>query len=81
MLLLRYLKGTPEKRIWMRKNDTNDICGYSDAAWAESFDSKSTIGFYIFVDENLITWKSKKQKGYGEIKRRSGVSSHDLHRK
>jgi hypothetical protein len=45
----------------MKYNDSNVICGYSDADWAGSFDRKSTIGFYTFVGENLVTWKSKKQ--------------------
>jgi hypothetical protein len=53
--ILRFLKGTPEKRIWMKNNKSNDICGYFDADWAGSFDEKSTTGFYTFVDENLAT--------------------------
>jgi len=59
--ILRYLKGSPGKGIWMRKNGTNAICGYSDADWAGSFDRKSTTGFCTFVGGNLVTWKSKKQ--------------------
>jgi hypothetical protein len=31
--ILRYLKGTPGKGIWIKNNDSNDICGYSDADW------------------------------------------------
>jgi hypothetical protein len=34
--ILRYLKGTPEKGVWMKNNNSNDICGYSDADWAEA---------------------------------------------
>jgi Reverse transcriptase (RNA-dependent DNA polymerase) len=60
-MILRYLKGTPRKGIWMRKNNTNVICGYSDADWVGSFDRKSTIGFCTFVGGNLVTWKNKKQ--------------------
>jgi hypothetical protein len=45
----------------MKNNCTIDICGYSDADWVESYDRKSTIGFYTFVGGNLVTWKSKKQ--------------------
>jgi hypothetical protein len=30
-IILRYLKGTLGKRIWMKINNTNAICGYSDA--------------------------------------------------
>ena len=59
--ILRYLKGTPGKGIWMKRNNTHDICGYSDADWAGAFDRKSTTGFCVFVGGNLVTWKSKKQ--------------------
>jgi hypothetical protein len=58
--ILRYLKKSPEKDISMKNNNSNDICGYSDADWAGSFDRKSTIGYYTFVDGNIVTWKSKK---------------------
>jgi hypothetical protein len=59
--VLRYLKGTPGKGIWMENNNSNEICGYFDVDWAESFDRKLTTGFCIFVGGNLVTWKSKKQ--------------------
>jgi hypothetical protein len=58
--ILRSLKSCPEKGIWMRNNKTNAVCGYFDADWIGSFDRKSTTGFYTFVGENLVTWKSKK---------------------
>jgi hypothetical protein len=58
--ILRYLKGTPEKEIYMKNNDSNEICGYSNADWAGSFDRKSTTSFYTFVGGNLVTWRSKK---------------------
>jgi hypothetical protein len=59
--ILKYLKGTPGKGIFMKCNNSNEVCGYSDADWAESFDRKSTTGFCTFVGGNLVTWKSKKQ--------------------
>ena len=59
--ILRYLKGNPGKGILMKNNNSNNICGYSDADWAGSFDRKSTTGFCTFVGGNLVTWKSKKQ--------------------
>ena len=59
--ILRYLKGNPGMGIWMKNNNSNTICGYSDADWAGSFDRKSTTGFCTFVGGNLVTWKSKKQ--------------------
>jgi hypothetical protein len=36
--ILRYLKGTPEKGIFMRNNNTNKIYGYSNVDRACSFD-------------------------------------------
>jgi hypothetical protein len=59
--ILRYLKGNPGKGIKMKNNNSNELCGYSDADWAGSFDRKSTTGFCTFVGGNLVTWKSKKQ--------------------
>jgi Reverse transcriptase (RNA-dependent DNA polymerase) len=59
--ILRYLKGTPGKGILMKNNNSNTLCGYSDADWAENFDRKSTTGFCTFVGGNLVTWNSKKQ--------------------
>jgi hypothetical protein len=59
--ILRYLKGTPGNGVWMKNNNSNEICGYSDADWAESYDRKSTTGYCTFVGGNLVTWKSKKQ--------------------
>jgi Reverse transcriptase (RNA-dependent DNA polymerase) len=59
--ILRYLKGTPGKGVWMKNNNSNEICGYSDADWAGSYDRKSTTGYCTFVGGNLVTWKSKKQ--------------------
>jgi hypothetical protein len=53
--ILRYLKGTPGKGVWMKNNNSNDIRGNFDADWARSFDRKSTTKFYTFIDENLAT--------------------------
>ena len=59
--ILKYLKRTFGKEICMKNNDSKNVCGYSDADWAGSFDRKSTTGFCTFVGGNLVTWKSKKQ--------------------
>jgi hypothetical protein len=58
--ILRYLKGTSEKKIWMKNNNFNEICDYFDAYWGKSFDRKSTIDFCIIVGGNIATWKNKK---------------------
>jgi hypothetical protein len=39
-----------------------DLHAYSDADWAGSVDDrKSTSGFCIYLDPNMISWGSKKQ--------------------
>jgi hypothetical protein len=48
--ILKYLKGTP-KKIWMKNNNSNDICGYSNINWSSSFYQKLTTEFYIFINE------------------------------
>jgi hypothetical protein len=43
--VLRYLKGTPGKEIWIKNINSNKTCGYFDADWARIFNRKSTTGF------------------------------------
>jgi hypothetical protein len=59
--ILRYLKKTPGKGILIKKNNFNDICGYTDANWAGSFERKSTTGYCTFICGNIVTWKSKNK--------------------
>ncbi|XP_019056266.1 PREDICTED: uncharacterized protein LOC109116021 [Tarenaya hassleriana] len=60
--ILKYLKGTPNKGLWMRNNQHTKVIGYCDADWAgDRTDRKSTTGYCTFVGGNLVTWKSKKQ--------------------
>ncbi|XP_050374671.1 uncharacterized mitochondrial protein AtMg00810-like [Argentina anserina] len=60
--ILRYLKGTVTKGVFMKNNGHFVLEGFSDSDWAgNTLDRKSTTGFCTFVGGNLVTWKSKKQ--------------------
>jgi hypothetical protein len=54
-IILSYLKCTLGQGIWMMKNGSNDVVGFSDADWAGSCDRKSTTGFCTFVGGKLTT--------------------------
>ena len=60
--IIKYVKTTADFGVWYSK-DTNDVlAGYSDADWAGNADDrKSTSGGCFYVDNNLISWMSKKQ--------------------
>ncbi|PON84400.1 hypothetical protein TorRG33x02_198600 [Trema orientale] len=60
--ILQYLKGTPGKGLFFKKNENRSIEAFTDANWAGSItDRKSTSGYCTFVWGNLVTWRSKKQ--------------------
>ncbi|XP_016581885.1 secreted RxLR effector protein 161-like [Capsicum annuum] len=61
--ILRYLKRAPGKGFLFSQNEKTIIKGYTDADWIEDqLTRKSTAGCLTFVEGNLITWRSKKQK-------------------
>lgn len=61
--VIRYLKSSPGKGIFFRKNKHLGVFGYTDADWAGNItDRRSTAGYFTFVGGNLVTWRSKKQK-------------------
>ena len=53
----------------MKNNKSNEICGYSDADWAESFDRKSTTIFlYICRNTKIMSYKDKeKNREYNKM--------------
>ncbi|KAH9726802.1 hypothetical protein KPL70_008430 [Citrus sinensis] len=61
--ILRYLKCAPGKGLLFSKNNVSNIEGYTDSDWAgDQTTRRSTSGYFTFVEGNLVTWRSKKQK-------------------
>ena len=63
MNILRYLKFAPRKGLLFTKNSYyQSIDAYTDVDWDGAVDDKrSTSGYFTFVGDNLVTWRSKKQ--------------------
>ena len=60
--ILCYLKGALERGILYKKHGHTRIECFSDANWAGSNKyRRSTSGYYVFFEGNMISWKSKKQ--------------------
>jgi histone deacetylase 1/2 len=60
--ILRYVKGTLDTGLRIRKSKLTGVSIFTDADWAGDVDDRrSTSGFAVFVGPNLISWSAKKQ--------------------
>ena len=60
--LLRYLKGTIDYGLHIKRDFDFSLTAYSDADWAgNAADRQSIGGFLTYLGGNLISWSSKKQ--------------------
>ncbi|XP_019153624.1 PREDICTED: uncharacterized protein LOC109150172 [Ipomoea nil] len=61
--VLRYVKGTVNFGLRIRKSVSKELHAFSDSEWAGCpGDHKSTSGFAVFLGSNLVSWVCKKQR-------------------
>ncbi|XP_030923909.1 secreted RxLR effector protein 161-like [Quercus lobata] len=60
--IIRYVNGTSDCGIWYSRDSNDYLFEYSDADWIRCVnDRKSTSGGYFYLENNLVSWMSKKQ--------------------
>ncbi|KAL5545368.1 hypothetical protein UlMin_009152 [Ulmus minor] len=60
-IILRYLKGTRDEGILLRKSKSLALTGYCDVDWGNDLDNRrSTTSYFIYLGNNLVSWSSKK---------------------
>ena len=60
--ILRYVKGTLNLGLKIKKSSSTLVSAFSDADWAGSIDDRrSTGGFAVFYGDNLVSWSARKQ--------------------
>ena len=60
--ILRYLQGTLDHDLLLRRTPTSELVVYTDADWAGCPGTcRSTSGYAVFLGNNLVSWFSKRQ--------------------
>jgi hypothetical protein len=60
--ILRYLRGTPDFGLLLRRSSASNLVTYTDADWVGCPDTRcSTSGYAVFLRDNLVSWSAKQQ--------------------
>ena len=60
--IIKYVIGTTDYGLWYSFDTNSSLVGFCDAVWADSAeDRKSTSSGCFFLENNLVSWFSKKK--------------------
>jgi hypothetical protein len=60
--ILRYICGTPDFGLLLRRSSGSDLVAYTDADWAGCPNTRrSTSGYAMFLGDNLVSWSAMRQ--------------------
>jgi hypothetical protein len=60
--IMRYLQGTPDYGLFLRRLTSSNLVIYTDADWAGCPDTRRyTSGSAMFLGDNLVSWSAKRQ--------------------
>jgi hypothetical protein len=60
--ILRYLHGTPDFGLLLRRSSSSDLVVYTDANWAGCPNTRrSTSAYVVFLRDNPASWSTKRQ--------------------
>ncbi|XP_049936538.1 secreted RxLR effector protein 161-like [Nymphaea colorata] len=62
MRIVRYVKSTINKGLFLSSSSLLELVAYTDADWGGDPNNRhSTTGFCVFLGDSLISWRCKKQ--------------------
>ncbi|KAK2421141.1 hypothetical protein QL285_031798 [Trifolium repens] len=60
--ILRYIQGTSHYGLHLYPSSVTSLISYTDADWGGCADTRrSTSGYCVFLEDNLLSWSSKRQ--------------------
>jgi hypothetical protein len=60
--ILRYLQGTLDYSLLLRRSSSFDLVVYMDVDWVSCPDTRRSMsGYAVFLGDNLVSWSAKRQ--------------------